>query len=104
MKIDRFITCERQACGAVKQVRNPYEQRTMRFCSRKCAGMVLKNITKIPGANSRGGLENVRRRRLAILARLEGMTVLEAFRLGYNKGLFSKIRQRREHRRKGQAA
>lgn len=94
-----FIVCANPACAAVKQVRRPSEQIRHRFCSRKCAAIVLCNITKIQGANRRGGLERGRLARLAVVARVSGLTPLAAFRLGYEKGLYSKYRQGRRVRR-----
>ena len=98
--IPRFIVCQNPRCGQVKQVCRPYEQKIRKYCTRRCSNVVHGNITR--AAASRGGLERARRARLALVARIAGLTPLEAFRLGYTKGLMSKTRQL--HKRRETAA
>lgn len=88
-----FSCCARRSCGRVFGVRRPVEQRRRKYCSRRCAALVNQNIT---GAGSKGGLQAARVRRRRVLDRLDGLTVLQAFRLGYVRGLESKTRQIRK--------
>jgi hypothetical protein len=97
-KMPYFIVCANPACGKVKQVRRPSEQKRHRFCSRKCAAIVICNITKVPGAPRLGGLARGRMLRLALMKQLDGLSPIAAFRLGYDHGLQSKHRQIRRRR------
>lgn len=85
------ILCARPGCEGALRVRTPSEQRRHRFCSRRCAALVTQNIRRAqPG---KGGRTSGRRRQQASLARVAGLTPLQAFRLGYVRGLQSKLRQ-----------
>lgn len=91
-----FITCERPSCGRLKQVRWACEQRTKRFCSQACANKVTKNTTR--GQLWKTGVPaSVVARKRKLLARVAGLTPLEAFKVGYKLGLYSKLRQVRQH-------
>lgn len=86
-----FIVCQR--CGAIKPVPLPSVQRTQRYCSRRCAASVTQNIRKA----GRIGIErSVAKRRRHVLTRVAGLTPVQAFRLGYVRGLQSKLRQIRQ--------
>lgn len=98
-----FIVCQRAGCGKLREVRRPCEQQHEKYCSRRCAAFVTKNCAR-PGVGRLGGLECARRARRALVKRLDGLTPLEAFRLGYDRGLQSKhrqIRRRRQERSRG---
>jgi hypothetical protein len=84
------ILCQRQGCENVLDVRCPAEQRRRKYCSRRCANLVNRNILR---AWRKGVDGSVRKRQRQVLARVAGLTPLEAFRLGYKRGLYSKLRQ-----------
>jgi hypothetical protein len=92
---ERFIICQRPGCEVVKAVARPCEQREQRYCSRRCANLVNRNILK---ADRRVGLaKSIRTRKRRVLERVRGLDAVAAFRLGYKYGLYSKnyqIRQR----------
>ncbi len=96
-RIPRFVVCVR--CGTRKELRRPSDQRT--YCSHRCAGLVLQNIRQ---AQAAGVAISARNRKRRLLERVEGLTPLAAFRLGYLTGLQSKHRQIRKHRAKRQRA
>lgn len=92
-----FIRCQNPKCQRLKQVRTPYHQRRRKFCSHSCAMTVIRNITR--EASRRGGLTRARRIRERLVHNVGMLTPLEAFRLGYVRGLQSKLRQiRRKYR------
>lgn len=91
-----FIICANPTCEQVKQVRRPSDQQRHRFCSRKCSAIVVCNITKVAGAARLGGLAKAKQAQRAVVARVQGLTPLAAFRLGYDRGLQSKHRQLRK--------
>lgn len=94
-----FITCQREGCENIREVRCPRYQREQKYCSRRCAALVSKNILHAePG---KGGREAGRRRQRALLERVKNLTPVEAFRVGYVRGLQSK---RRQMQRKATAA
>lgn len=88
-----YITCQRPGCEAVKQVRTPSQQRRYRFCSPRCIGLVCQNIRH---GTAKGVARSARARKARVLARVQGLVPLEAFRLGYQMGLESKLRQIRK--------
>lgn len=99
--VELFITCARDGCGQVKRVRNRALQKIQRFCSRQCATSSRVGTVFCREAQSRGGKMRAHRARLALIARVAHLTPVEAFRLGYVRGLESKHRQlrRRQHGR-----
>lgn len=92
-KVPYFYECQRPSCGQLKQVRRPSEQKRHKYCSRKCAAMVLQNIKRA----YRKGVENSARARMRrVVDRVAGLSAIEAFRVGYDCGLRSKLRQLRK--------
>ena len=92
----RYITCQRPGCGQIREVNRPCEQRTRKFCSKRCANLVVCNVTR--NGNHRLGVEkSVATRKRKVLARVEGLSPLQAFKLGYKCGIESKCRQIRKH-------
>ena len=90
-RVPLFIVCENPACQKVREVRKRGDQAKQRHCSRRCAMTMRHNLTR--EAARRGGLEAGRRRRAAAMARLAGLSAVEAFRLGYNRGFQSAKRK-----------
>ena len=88
-----YITCEREACGAVIRVKNRALQQVQRFCSRRCATLMCAVNNLYREAQSRGGKTRAHRARLALIQRVQGLSPVEAFRVGYLRGLGSKHRQ-----------
>lgn len=82
-----YMTCTRPGCGVKREVRRPVDQQKRRFCSRRCAALVTRNIAK----SHLGFLVAAARRRERVIAQIVGMTPLESFRFGYHKGLNSKL-------------
>lgn len=87
----RYVLCQRPGCGGYAVVRKPSEQGKRKYCSRRCANIVNYNIT--PEECGQGGTRRAARSRARLVTLLTGLTVLEAFRLGYTRGLQSKTRQ-----------
>jgi hypothetical protein len=86
-----FIVCKRTECRQLREVNRPYLQRRGGYCSRRCAAIVNQNISN--AECGKGGLESGRRRQAAVVARVAGLSPIDAFRLGYVRGLQSKLRQ-----------
>lgn len=101
-----YVTCQRPGCEGIRQVSRPHLQRSGKYCSRRCAAIVAKNIAKTDKVAA--ARKSAQSRRAKILQRLTGMTPYEAFKLGYTRGLQSKWRSlRRDYEvipKKGQAA
>lgn len=89
-----YAVCTRRVCGKVFEVRRPFLQKKRKYCSRRCAAFMSKNLN--PEAAQRALDASRRARRLAMIVRLHGMTPLEAFRLGYVRGLQAKLRKVRQ--------
>lgn len=89
----RFVLCQRPGCGAVRPVQRKRDLGLGKYCSRKCAALVNQNVTFDRAANARGGRARAAQLRAKLLADLAGKSPLEAFRLGYARGLSSKHRQ-----------
>jgi hypothetical protein len=92
-----FITCER--CEAIKQVKNRTVQRLQRFCSKHCATKACCSHPFNKEAQSRGGKMRASRMRTALMVKVGHLGPVEAFRLGYARGLQSKWRQTRNRRK-----
>src|SRR4051812_18507547 len=91
--VELFITCERESCGQIKRVKDRAKQQTQRFCSRRCATLACNGNQFHREAQSRGGKMRAHRARVALLERVKSLTPVEAFRIGYVRGLESKWRQ-----------
>ena len=94
-----FIVCQNPRCGAVKPVRSPYEQRTVKYCSHSCTSTMTKNLTH--AAQRAGGLQSKKVRAARALARIQGMRPLEIWRAAYSQGWKAGARsaRRRMHTR-----
>lgn len=90
-----FILCQREGCENVKQVRTRYEQRTFRYCSKACAASATADSRReaCRAACRRVGLARGHQMKQQLLARVAHLTPLEAFRIGYLRGLGAKRRQ-----------
>lgn len=85
-----FIQCQRPGCEGIKQVRCPSDQRKYRYCSQRCIALMTQNIKR---AGRKGVERSASARRRRVLERVKGLSPLEAFRLGYDRGLQSKLTQ-----------
>ncbi|SRR5581483_9622430 len=83
-----LLTCARPECRRQKLVKD----RTQRYCSKRCA-ILMNPQMRNKSANSRGGRMRAHRARMALLVRIQGKTPLEAFRMGYVRGLQASHRQ-----------
>lgn len=99
-RVPLFIVCGNPACAKVKAVRKPCEHRKQKYCSRSCASTMTAPARREASREAcrRVGLARASQLRRALLARLTGLSPLEAFRMGYDRGLQSKWRQMRKHR------
>lgn len=86
-----YITCLRHGCGVRVRVINRYQQRMRKYCSKRCSTVAHEPIMRL--VRRKGGLARAAMMRKAVIARVANLTPLEAFRLGYLKGLQSKHRQ-----------
>jgi hypothetical protein len=86
-----FVTCER--CGGLKQVPTRSRQARQRFCSFHCARKATAVMNIPREAQSRGGKMRASRCRARLMAAVARLTPMEAFRLGYTRGMQSKNRQ-----------
>lgn len=89
-----YVTCEH--CGQLKEVANRQLQRVQRFCSRRCGTTARVNTNLSREYQSRGGKVRASRARARLMLTISTLTPLEAFRLGYSRGLGSKHRQIRK--------
>jgi hypothetical protein len=82
--------CQRRVCAKPFPVRCPADLAKRKYCSPRCNALVNQNIR---GAGRIGGRVSGQRRQQRLVARVAGLTPLEAFRTGYTVGLQSKLRQ-----------
>lgn len=94
-----YIECANPQCLAIKQVKTRALQQAQRFCSRRCGTAFRMHMNLNREAQSRGGKMRAHRMRVALMEKLKDMTLADAFRLGYARGLQSKWRQTRRIRR-----
>jgi hypothetical protein len=85
--------CQRRVCAKPFTARSPFELAKRKYCSRRCSSLMTQNIR---AAGRLGGRVSAQRRQQRLLARVAGLTPLEAFRTGYTVGLQSKLRQIRK--------
>lgn len=85
-----YIECKRPGCGRLREVRCPAHQARGGYCSQRCNALVNQNIRK---AGLKGVWGSAHQRKRRVLARIDGLTPLEAFKLGYRSGLRSKSYQ-----------
>lgn len=92
-----FVVCARVSCGKVRQVRTRCQQQRQRFCSPRCAYLGRRRAGGFTKAQmALGGKIRASRARAALIARVAGMTPVDAFRAGYVKGLQAKWRRARQ--------
>jgi hypothetical protein len=89
-----LIVCHRRACGRVREVSRLSQQKRQKFCSRTCANLATANIR---GRYHEGVKRSAQNRKRRLLARVAGLTPLEAFKVGYRVGLEGKLTQIRKH-------
>jgi hypothetical protein len=89
-----WIECTRPGCRQLRQVRNRHEQKTRRFCSKRCAAIVRCNVQRGSHVESgrRGGLASGVRRRAALLQKLATLSPLAAYKLGRSEGWHAGVR------------
>lgn len=91
-----WVVCRRKGCERLSTARSKREQRRRKYCSRRCAAIVNKNIGKTTAARRAEILaKSIHTRKQQVLNRIAGLTPLEAFRLGYKLALKSKAKQLR---------
>jgi len=90
-----YVFCQRPGCEGYARVTNRSKQRTRKFCSRRCAALAQPQSTLSTEARSRGGKTRAQRARRRLMQRIAGMSAIEAFRVGYVRGLQSKWRKTR---------
>lgn len=90
-KSDEYAMCQREGCENVFQLRRPSERGKRKFCSQRCNGMAYQRFSK--EAMDRGRAKGIVTHKRKVLARIDGLTPLEAFKLGYQCG------QRTKHTR-----
>lgn len=90
-----FIVCAYEPCGKVKEVKRRRDQRKQKYCTHACAARATAEIRRpaVQAACRKVGLARASQQRQRLLARLDGLSKLECFRLGYKTGLESKTRQ-----------
>lgn len=91
-----FIVCANPSCGQVKQVRNRYEQRTVKTCSRRCQGILFGHIQKLTSEQRQvaAARSTVVRRARAMRA-LAGLSPLEIYRRAFSNGWKAGVRSAR---------
>jgi hypothetical protein len=92
-----FIVCANPACRKVKEVRSPYEQRTIKTCSRRCQAVVFnyaaRNMT--PEDRRRGAERSKVVRRRAAMRALEGLTPVQIYRKAFSAGWHAGVQSAR---------
>lgn len=90
---DLFIVCQRANCDGpgFRRVRRPWQQRVGGYCSRRCA--TLDHQPWLKSDRSAAGTRSGQIRQAHVLTTVQHLTPLDAFRLGYQRGLQSKHRQ-----------
>lgn len=97
-----FGVCARVECGALFEVRKRSILRVRKHCSHRCASLAAaarRGRAAFQAAGRKGGAVWGRRAQRRALARVKGLSPLEAFRRGYDIGLQSKLRQIRKRYR-----
>lgn len=89
-----YIFCQRPGCGGIKRVRWPCEQRKLKYCGYSCSSIMTNNLRH---ADRRAAARHTRRTYKAIVrAKVEQLSPVAAFELGYKLGLNAKWRQLRQ--------
>lgn len=83
-----FMTCQRRGCEGIRQVRNRWEQKTAKYCTRRCAAIIGRNLrTTDPRITGRqGGLVCGVKRRAAMFEKIKTLTPMQAYRKGRVEG------------------
>lgn len=82
-----LVECQRPGCGAIVPVRCLSVQRRQKYCSLSCSAKVQS------GANAaKASAAGVLARKRKVLARIDGMTPLQAWKAGYKVGMNGKLR------------
>lgn len=79
-----FVTCQRPGCGQIREVRFPSQQKRGKYCSNRCQ-MLHRPCWHL------GWPKGVAVRKQKVRDRIEGLTLVEAFNLGYRAGLVGKL-------------
>lgn len=87
-----MVLCQRPGCEGVGTARDHTDHRRRRYCSTRCAALMTQNWRAAQRAQARATAT----RRAQVLARIQTLPPVEAFRLGYDRGLRSKWRQLRQ--------
>lgn len=106
--------CQRPGCENVRTVRNTWEQKRAKYCSRHCAGLMTKNLPQMSRSKRReygrlGGLKSTQMRRAQMIAALKDLTPLDAYKkgriegwhAGYRRGLSKAVCAEDDKRRAG---
>lgn len=83
-----FMTCKRHGCEGIRKVRNRWEQRTAKYCTRRCAALVATNLNTVDPRESgrKGGLVTGVKRRAATFEKVKLLTPMQAYRKGRMEG------------------
>lgn len=84
----RFITCRRPGCDGIRQVLRPNQQRRGGYCSKRCASIDHANWKHCN--HSAAGKKSAQVRRRHTLELVANLTPLDAFKVGYARGLYAK--------------
>jgi hypothetical protein len=94
--IPLFVQCKRAGCGQIREVQTREQQATGWYCSTKCERMVR---AKFQAFGQVGGTVSGAKRTAALLARVRGLSPIEAYHLGYQKALDRTWRKAQRERR-----
>lgn len=95
-KAPLFIVCAQ--CGRQREVPDRRKQRDQRYCSKSCAKVAWLRTPAGKEQAARGGRMQGRLQRFRLIRLVVNLTPLQAFRLGYVRGLQSKWRKTRQRR------
>lgn len=94
------ITCQNPRCGKEKVVKSRFEQRRQKYCSARCRAVMCMHSRPFTKAErALASSRSIATRQRKVRERLAGLTVEQAFRLGYQLGVKSKLRYIRKHYR-----
>lgn len=101
-----FVLCQRKGCGNYRPVRWPYQQRRIKYCSRRCGALahglgrsgyeyLLTHEQRMRGVHKSNQVRHAR-----ALQRFAALTKAEVYRLAYRNGWCAGVRRERRRQRK----
>jgi hypothetical protein len=88
--------CHYLACQRIYPVKSPFEQRRRKYCSRRCAGLAVGGVWRIPTEAKRAAAKKAAQiNRQKAMARLADLSPWQIWRKAWSAGWKSGVRYAR---------